>query len=88
MKLSPFTISTSEYNQLGQICPLNTFVTVNPGDLPITVPTEFLNKCVKAVVVGSGDSANAVYMINFLRADTRSQHTQSIPVDQEPLMIA
>ena len=52
MKLSPFSISTSDYYKLGEICPLNTFITVNPGDLPITVPPEFLNKCVKAVVMG------------------------------------
>ena len=88
MKLSPITITTSGYHELGKLCPLNTFVTVNPGDLPISVPEEFLHKCVKAVVVGSGDSSNAVYMINFLRADTHPRYTQGIPIDQEPLMVA
>jgi len=71
------------YQQVTEICPLNGFVAVNPDKIPLALPAGLLDKCIKAVVVGSGDVTNAVYMVNFLRADTGNN-----AVDQEPLIIA
>ena len=81
MKVTRYTIIKEDYNKLRELCPLNTYRVFDPDQIPISLPPELLDKSFKAVVVGSGDMYNAVYMINLLRVDRSA-------VDQQPLIIA
>lgn len=83
MKFSPYPIVKEDYNKLHDFCSLNFFKRVNPSQIPISLPSELIDKSIGAVIVGSGDMKNAVYMINFSRAD-RSVYA----VDQEPFLVA
>lgn len=78
---SSYPIDIDKYHHLQEVCPLNTFRTVDPNQVPLSLPSDLCSKSFKAVVVGSGDTANAVYMVNLLRVDKSA-------IDQQPLIIA
>jgi len=82
MILNPINFSLDDLNSLTRVCSLNYYVSLDPKLLPFSHPIELGQKSIKAVVVGSGDSTNAVYMVNFLRPDQ-----PDMAVDQEPLIV-
>lgn len=83
MKFSQYSIDKTEFDELKGECPINTFKVFDPSQIPLSLPLELLDKSLKVVVMGSGDSANAVYMVNLLRVDQPKN-----AIDQEPLIIA
>lgn len=82
MLFNPYPITLSDWNALVNTCPLNEYTVIDPADSPIWIPTKFRDKCIKAVIVGSGNDTNAVYMINYLRVDSPQYE-----IDQEPFCV-
>lgn len=84
MKCTPYNIAKEHYEGLQKICPLNSYRRIaNLKQIPVPLPSGLIDKSFGAVIVGSGDAHNAVYMINLLRHDKREQ-----AVDQQPFAIA
>src|SRR5690349_18501304 len=77
-----YTTHGINLSQFQEAFPLNEYRVVHdPSKIPLPLPTKLCDKSFRAVVVGSGDSTNCVYMINFSRLDGTA-------VDQQPFMLA
>lgn len=82
IKLSPYEFSKEAFESLKEACSPNFYRVLNPSALPFNLPIPLIEKSFKAVVVGSGDMHDLVYMVNLLRIDHNDY-----AVDQEPLII-
>ena len=80
MKFDPHPITHEDYENLKKYCPLNSYKVVHPDGIPIPLSQSLKEKAIRAVIVGSGDQNNSVYMVNLLRKDSDA-------IDQQPLMI-
>ncbi len=86
MEFAPYDYHKKHLEGLKELCPINTFKVVDPAQLLVHgLPRDLIDKSVKAVVCGSGDTLGitTVYMINFIRPDEKV-----LAVDQEPFIVS
>jgi len=83
MIFSPYPITLEDYSNLNKTCPLNYYRVVSADQVPIALPESLRNKCIGAIIIGSGNQTFSTYVINLLRVDEKDS-----AVDQHPFICA
>lgn len=83
MIFTPYSVTQQDYSRLYDACPLNHYRVASVDEIPISLPQSLRNKCLRAVIIGSGDKAFAAHMINLLCVDENDS-----AVDQRPIICA